>query len=486
MSDKGEGLFYYPYPELLAVMRRRFNRGRKPNWVTKKWEVSRTPHPRMSFQDRVLEYACPWTARHEEAHLAFSRERPARSGSPFERACLNASEDARVNTLAARAGVSTFGGPFVATALMQVAKMPDPRLRYLGALSVTGSLYGDGQTLTAEAIAEALNLPPDAMPMLASHAARIRAAAADPQVAEAVGRELYRLFGEAGEPEPESKPKPESESESESKLEPKPEPSDKSKDDEGEGKAKGESKPSSPSPLLKASITWYQEAKGKRGPVDDTEIGVLADTEIGVLARPPRVVWGKMQLHTLPLTRLTTQPGMRSVTYRDSGDRIDPGRLALPNRFRTVTSGRTGRWRGGSILIDTSGSMNMKTDVLLQAIAGMPASTVVAMYSARRGGTGTVTVLARGGRIAHHEVIRRARAYAGPENVIDGPALEWLGHQPGPRWWVSDGKATGVPAERPESGESALQVKEAAAIAAYHRIRRVETLEDFAALMRRR
>ena len=42
-----------------------------------------------------------------------------------------------------------------------------------------------------------------------------------------------------------------------------------------------------------------------------------------------------------------------------------------------------------------------------------------------------------------HAGLDKARTY-GNGNIVDGPALDWLGKQPGPRVWVSDGFVTGV------------------------------------------
>jgi undecaprenyl pyrophosphate synthase len=49
-------------------------------------------------------------------------------------------------------------------------------------------------------------------------------------------------------------------------------------------------------------------------------------------------------------------------------------------------------------------------------------------------------VVAHKGRIAPRHLI--GKSHGG--NIVDGPALEWLSHQPRPRVWVSDTQVTGV------------------------------------------
>jgi len=56
--------------------------------------------------------------------------------------------------------------------------------------------------------------------------------------------------------------------------------------------------------------------------------------------------------------------------------------------------------------------------------------------------------------------------------VVDVPALEWLARQPGPRFWVSDGKVTGID-DQPSDAVS----ERADEICRQAHIVRVETLE---------
>jgi hypothetical protein len=103
--------------------------------------------------------------------------------------------------------------------------------------------------------------------------------------------------------------------------------------------------------------------------------------------------------------------------------------------------GRRRKAPGGTVLVDASGSMSLSMEDIEKIITAAPCATV-AMYSGRKD-TGSITVIARGGHRADIKAIERVRAQVGGGNIIDGPALEWLGKQAEPRLWVCDGYVTG-------------------------------------------
>jgi len=149
-----------------------------------------------------------------------------------------------------------------------------------------------------------------------------------------------------------------------------------------------------------------------------------------------KVAWGKMQVET--------PPRPRKVDGFLGKGRIASEEGVIPRySHRLLVDGRvfcrTRRRRGGSILIDGSGSMNL-TDVDLKRILSHSPGAVVACYS---GNThdGVLRVLAQDGRQVEEKWIG---APAGGANVIDKPALEWLSKQAKPRIWVCDGQVTGV------------------------------------------
>ncbi|MBW2271485.1 MAG: hypothetical protein JRH16_23280 [Deltaproteobacteria bacterium] len=105
-----------------------------------------------------------------------------------------------------------------------------------------------------------------------------------------------------------------------------------------------------------------------------------------------------------------------------------------------VFAGRARQQRGGgSVLVDTSGSMSLDPDDIAAIIAGAPGATLVAIYSGRQA-EGELRVVVRDGRRIGVEGLTPF----GSANVIDQPALEWLAKQPEPRVWISDGSVTGV------------------------------------------
>ena len=170
-------------------------------------------------------------------------------------------------------------------------------------------------------------------------------------------------------------------------------------------------------------------------------------------------------------------------------------RAAMPVRLRSLRGGGrrwgaaregsvvryVGRWpsdkaifrrrragRGGaSVLIDTSGSMSIETDDLDRLLTATPAGARVAIYSANRR-EGELRLVAHGSRRA----VAADLEPFGRGNVVDVPALEWLARQPEPRFWVSDGKVTGIGDRQSDEVEA-----RASEICRSARIERVDTLE---------
>jgi hypothetical protein len=128
---------------------------------------------------------------------------------------------------------------------------------------------------------------------------------------------------------------------------------------------------------------------------------------------------------------------------RRAGFRAEDTGSYLRGPHRLLTDGRVfaikRRHKGGSVLVDFSGSMNLKETEVERILANAPAA-VIAVYSADRD-RGILRVLARDGRRVTGDFVKRP---AGSCNVIDGPALDWLARQPEPRFWMSDGMVTGV------------------------------------------
>jgi hypothetical protein len=200
----------------------------------------------------------------------------------------------------------------------------------------------------------------------------------------------------------------------------------------GEFKKRGFPEPQSPDGVLvgccgAGAAAGHARGRGEGG----RTVGRLAD---GV--RP-----GRLRIVTPPLPeRCAGAPARRGRRRRAAAEGVE---LRYMHRFPVDQSvfarvTRRAAPRGGSVLIDTSGSMNLTAQALDRIIAAAPEATLIAIYSGR-GDVGELKVVARNGR-------RCAAAQLTPYgtgNIVDLPALKWLARQPAPRVWISDGAVTG-------------------------------------------
>lgn len=188
--------------------------------------------------------------------------------------------------------------------------------------------------------------------------------------------------------------------------------------------------------------------------------------------------------------RAAVQPGRMEVKKAPLSVPLRPGQQS-GRRWRASTEGsvvrylarwpvdravfrRRGRCSGGTTLVDTSGSMSLEVTDLDRLLLATPLGMRVAIYSGS-GAVGELRIVADGGRRATAEHLGRF----GSGNIVDLPALEWLAHQPLPRFWISDGVVTGVG----DKGSEVLK-RRCAALCKRARIRRVGKLDEAAALLR--
>jgi hypothetical protein len=143
-------------------------------------------------------------------------------------------------------------------------------------------------------------------------------------------------------------------------------------------------------------------------------------------------VWGEMEIHTPPCTiNLSNKLRQGYVkTPKEYGQ--TPNNLQRYCVDKKVFSKKT-KVYGGTVLIDASGSMNFDGDDILEVMNEVPAVTI-AMYNGM-GRYGNLRIIARNGRRVDDAYIDY---HSGRGNVIDKPALEWLGKQEPKRLWVSD------------------------------------------------
>ena len=139
----------------------------------------------------------------------------------------------------------------------------------------------------------------------------------------------------------------------------------------------------------------------------------------------------------LDLPHTAAQRGLRRA-WRPATEGARLGRLHRFCLDRAVFRRPVRRW-GGSVLIDTSGSMRLDSEDIDAILAATRGVALVAIYSGR-GAEGELRVVARGG---HRAAADQLEPYGGG-NIVDLPALDWLARQPRPRIWVSDGGVTGV------------------------------------------
>jgi hypothetical protein len=147
------------------------------------------------------------------------------------------------------------------------------------------------------------------------------------------------------------------------------------------------------------------------------------------------VPWGTMSIDEpdRPLPACARKAGFRA---EDTGTFLrSPHRLLIDSRVFATKR----RHKGATLLVDYSGSMNLKETEVERILANAPAS-VIAVYSAERD-KGILRILAKDGKRVTGDWVKRP---SGSCNVIDGPALDWLSRQAEPRFWMSDGLVTGM------------------------------------------
>jgi hypothetical protein len=139
---------------------------------------------------------------------------------------------------------------------------------------------------------------------------------------------------------------------------------------------------------------------------------------------------------------------------------------------RAIFRGRA-RGRGGSVLIDTSHSMQLTSTDVDRILRAAPTATLIAIYSGHHR-RGELRIVARDGRRVAPEGLEPY----GQGNLIDLPALEWLSRQPPPRVWLSDGLVTGV-----NDWASRFLARRCRVVCLRHGIRRADTADCAAAIL---
>jgi hypothetical protein len=148
------------------------------------------------------------------------------------------------------------------------------------------------------------------------------------------------------------------------------------------------------------------------------------------------VPWGRAKIEEPARSLAATGKFMRKWTATDEGvfPRY-PHRYAVDQR---VFSRRIKR-PGGTVVIDSSGSMGLTPEAIRQMVEHAP-GCVVANYSGT-GNYGVIRILAKDGKRVQDDL---CHAPCGHGNIIDYPALRWAYRLSHPRIWISDLGVTGV------------------------------------------
>ena len=159
--------------------------------------------------------------------------------------------------------------------------------------------------------------------------------------------------------------------------------------------------------------------------------------------------WGVMHIDTPELTQKLPVK-VQAVAKKKSDTGVNPRAMHRFTTDKKIFTNKTKR-NGGTVLIDGSGSMHFDSDDIEQLVHILPASTC-AMYQGHSDDdlmdidwsetdevpTGTLGIIASKGKWVE-EI-----PYYGFNNIIDGPAMDWLGKQQEPRIIVTDMQVSGI------------------------------------------
>jgi hypothetical protein len=155
------------------------------------------------------------------------------------------------------------------------------------------------------------------------------------------------------------------------------------------------------------------------------------------------VAWGEMRIHT-PIMDKPFEPKNRSRRAK----RSYVGAFRYPHRIVSDSAvfASKQRGKGGTLLIDCSGSMGVHYTQLLEVLEQRPFATI-ALYAstgwANKEGI-LVLVVDRGKRVTEEALKDCMLIKMGSGNVVDGPAIDWLCKRAGEKFWICDGGVTGV------------------------------------------
>lgn len=155
--------------------------------------------------------------------------------------------------------------------------------------------------------------------------------------------------------------------------------------------------------------------------------------------------WGKMEIANLPLIEANpTRKNARKIRPGFVGAFRYPHRALLPASDGMAFAHRK-KAKGGTILLDCSGSMGLSLRNITNLLDHAPMLTVAGYSDDKKScASGSLAIFIKNGMIADRISVKEWYEIRGTGNVIDGPAIRWLIKQARPRIWISDGIVTGV------------------------------------------
>jgi len=185
-----------------------------------------------------------------------------------------------------------------------------------------------------------------------------------------------------------------------------------------------------------------------QGVIDEKELSELDQfikDQMRAADKGENAFWGKMGIknHQLPRTLPADLLG-KSKRKKDIG--VKPNAMHRYATDKKIFIDKAKRVTG-TLLIDASGSMDFDNDDIEEIVKLLPASTI-AIYSgtnhpenfAKDDTVGYLHVIAKNGKwVKEIPDIEQFR-----NNIVDGPAIDWLAKQAEPRILVSDLQFTGV------------------------------------------
>lgn len=189
-------------------------------------------------------------------------------------------------------------------------------------------------------------------------------------------------------------------------------------------------------------------------------------------SRTPSYEWGKMTITRPPLVlRVKALKASKKPRPSEEGYRLrSPHRAMLDGKIFSHKR----RQKGGTLLIDQSGSMSLAAEDLSRLFDEAPLAQVAGYcgYAATPKAKGELKILGlRSKRVKDEDLSPR-----GGMNICDGPALEWLAKQEEPRIWVCDGYVTVVSGVSEAGNVEAT--KECLELCRKNRIMRVNNLTE--------